>query len=214
MKKLTSILSVCAMATVIFTGCGDSDSGIDKNIVGAWHSDELGGDMNFSKDGKLDLVIDYSEYMHFNADGNLVMSGLECEADYDGSNLSVTLGEDMGMDEEMNLISLERIGDANEDSVDGEYNLTGGELYDELITMYDNEENASMKITIAGEDMSISVALCEFTAKDGKLELKGDNLSMLGLDDEDEGKCDYKIDGDTLTLTEASGNTLELTKSK
>lgn len=215
MKKLFAVLLACTAMTAVFTGCGDKKSekkDVDSKLVGEWHSDDLGGSLCFSDDKRVSISVEYTDYMYFDSDMNLNMSGMALDSEYDGSKLSVVLDEDDGADEEMELLTLERIGEADEDSLNGEYKLTGGELYSQLSTMFGEDYNQDINMTIDDEELFVSLDICDYKADGKKLEFTGDGVEFFDFDDEDEAICDYKIDGDNLTITESSGDTMELTK--
>ncbi|MBQ8296597.1 MAG: hypothetical protein IJX77_02300 [Ruminococcus sp.] len=221
MKKLLALSLTVSSLAFAMVGCGgdskesSKNTTIDKNLVGAWYSDDFGGDMVFGDDNKISMSMDYSEIMYFDADQNLMMSGVACPSEYDGKTLSVVLGEEMGMTEEMEILTIERIGDADEDSIDGEYKLTGGELYTELNALYTDEgTTGDVNIIIDGETLEIELSLCEYKADGKKIEFTGEGVEILGLENEEDAVCDYEIDGDNLTLTESSGSTMEFTKSE
>ena len=201
-------------------GCSDKEeksasSDIDKNLLGSWYSEDLGGNMVFSDDNTVSVSVDYSELMYFDADMNLVISGVSCPAEYDGTNLSAVLGADLTGGEEMEMFTLKRTGEADEDSLDGEYNLVSGSLYDELSALYEGGiDTDSIQMVIDGETLEIMMNFSEYKADGKQIEFVETSANFFEFEEGEEPICDYVIDGDTLTLTEASGETMELTKAE
>lgn len=216
MKKVISALAACSIFTVICTGCGDS-SDIDKKLVGSWNSEEIGGNLNFSDDGKVSMSVNYDSLgIHFNDDMKFVMEDTEIDVDYDGKKAVVDAAKAFGLDEEMLFIEMERTGDENKDSLDGEYKLTGGMIYDELMDEFENAPATYM--IVDGETLDIKLDICDYKADGKKITLTGEGLALLDMGDEETAECEYKIDGDTLSMTEEDEDgekqTVELTKVK
>jgi len=213
MKKLCALLIACSTITAVMSGCGKdgkkSSKDIDSKLIGSWYSDEIGGNLSFSEDKKVSLSIDYSSIIHFNEDQKLEFSGITCDSEYDGKTLSATV--DAGS-ETMEVLTIERIGKEDEDSIDGEYDLKGGELYSELQGIFDSETSSTLYVVVDGEDFDIKVNLCEYKADGKKVELIGEGVEIFDFEDDDEAVLTYEIDGDKLTLTESGGNTIELKK--
>lgn len=216
MKKAISVLAVCSIFTAICTGCGES-SDVDKKLVGSWNSEEIGGNLNFSEDGKVSMSVNYDSLgMHFNDDMKFVMEDTEIDVDYDGKKATVDAAKAFNLDEEMIFVEMERTGDENKDSLDGEYKLTGGMIYDELMDQFDNVPATYM--IVDGETLDIKLDICDYKADGKKLTLSGEGLALLDMGDEKEAECEYKIDGDTLSMTEEDEDgekqTIELKKVK
>lgn len=216
MKKVISALAACSIFTVICTGCGDS-SDIDKKLVGSWNSEEIGGNLNFSDDGKVSMSVNYDSLgIHFNDDMKFIMEDTEIDVDYDGKKAVVDAAKAFGLDEEMLFIEMERTGDENKDSLDGEYKLTGGMIYDELMDEFENAPATYM--IVDGETLDIKLDICDYKADGKKITLTGEGLALLDMGDEETAECEYKIDGDTLSMTEEDEDgekqTVELTKVK
>lgn len=220
MKKLLAILLSYTALAAAMTGCGDGktdseseskSSDIDEALIGRWYNEDLGGSFCFEEDNTVVLSADYSSIMYFDEDQNFIVSTVTFDSEYDGTTLSVTMDEDDGADEETLLLEVERIGDADEDSIDGEYTLVGGDLYDELTSTF-SEIDADFTITIDGELLYLNLQICEYKADGETVEFTGEGVEFFEFESEEDAICEYEIDGDTLTLTENSGSTLELTK--
>ncbi len=224
MKKLLALSLTLAAVSCSMFGCSDSKDGgdkkaenstIDQNLLGAWYCEEIGGNMLFSEDNTIAVSVDYSELMYFDADKNLVISGVGCPAEYDGTTLAVVIGADMTGGEETEMFTLKRTGEANADSLDGEYNLVSGSLYDELSALYEGGIEAdSIQMAIDGESLEIIMDFSEYKADGKKLEFIETSANFFEFENEEEAICDYVIDGDKLTITESSGETMELTKAE
>lgn len=188
------------------------EGSIDPILVGEWYSDELGFSFIFGNDSVMAIGMDYTEIMYFNANKNLVMSGVECPADYDGEVLSVTVTDETGA-EAMHVMEMERADGANPDSLDGEYILTGGMLYDELQAMFaDGETGAETRMIIDGETLEIEYRMCEYAADGQTIQIFASNSVLFEDMGEDASVCDYEISGTTMIMTDTSGVEMELTK--
>ena len=213
-KKLTAALAALSVA-VCMTGCGgekDSakeaeNSTVDSKLVGEWFYEEAGINMMFSEDNTVAATMDYTGIMYFDADKNLVIGGTAVPADYDGSKLSVTVdGTDMFV--------RERKGEADADSLDGTYYLTGGELYTEMAEVYDGTVTGeTMQMVVDGENLKIVMEFASYEADGSKIVFSDTKANMLGIEDTADYTCDYVIDGTTVTFTvESDGSTMVMEK--
>ena len=184
---------------------------IDAALVGNWYSDEMGFSFCFSDDGVMGISMDYSSIMHFE-NMNLVMSGVEIPVEYDGKVLSVNI-EGATAEESMFVMELERTGAADKSTLDGEYLLTSGMLYDELVAMFsDHMTDAETKIVIDGTAFIIEYDMCEYAADGKNIEIFAGNSPLFSDIDEESAICGYKISGNTLTMTDETGDVVELTR--
>lgn len=211
MKKLLAVLLSCAMITAVSVSCGSknkknknqtssSASASDSEIIGSWTSDDLmGAVMVFKEDGSLSFKADYSGtmgLMHFE-NNKLILSGMECDTTFDGSKIEANLLGD-------SVMSLERTGEKDDSTIDGEYKLTGGMIYSELTENYTND--FIINIT-DNSSVVLNVKIGTYKADGSVLTITGDTKGMFGGADEigeaaGSGieHCTYTIDGDTLTL--------------
>lgn len=211
MKKLLAVLLSCAMITAVSVSCGSknkknknqtssSASASDSEIIGSWTSDDLmGAVMVFKEDGSLSFKADYSGtmgLMHFE-NNKLILSGMECDTTFDGSKIEANLLDD-------SVMSLERTGEKDDSTIDGEYKLTGGMIYSELTENYTND--FIINIT-DNSSVVLNVKIGTYKADGSVLTITGDTKGMFGGADEigeaaGSGieHCTYTIDGDTLTL--------------
>lgn len=188
-KKAKALLIAAAMAAA-FTSCGKSSKDID--ITGTWRiSDEsFNGGYIFDEDGTASVYI-YPEDMYF-SDGALFISGTHFGGDklkYDGDILQADLpGE--------TALILDRTGEPDPDSFEGEYLLTGGSYREnvalgmgadsaENVEILFNIENNKIKVTAAhtinysfdGDELVLK-GLNGFPNSRGKAELKDGKLSV------------------------------------
>lgn len=189
---------------------------IDPAIVGEWYNDEMGGTFCFDEENMVSMGMDYSEIMYFNANKELVMPGesgdeLSVPSDYDGSTLSVSYSDE-ATGTTVELMTLVRADDADPDSLDGEYELMGGDLYDALIANLFGDIDSTVSMNISGETLSLKMSVCEYSADGENMEMFGDGLSLFGIDNQADAVMSYTISGDTLSLTDASGIEMEFTK--
>lgn len=189
---------------------------VDPAVLGDWYSEDLGGSFCFDDKNVVSMGMDYSSIMYFNADKELVMpdsSGTEISVpvDYDGSTLSVSYSDDTE-GASMELMTLVRTDAANPDSLDGNYELIDGELYDSLITALFSDTDTTISMAVSGENLYIKMTVCEYTADGEKLEMFGDGLSLFGIASQEEAVLDYTVSGDSLSMTDASGESMDFTK--
>lgn len=200
---------------------------VDAALVGDWYNPEMGGSICFTDDNKVSMAIDYSELMYFDADKNLMLSGISCPSEYDGSVLSVVMtNETLGIEPETDadgntleeepeeLLTLERIGSADTASIDGEYLLISGGLYDELsASIYNDAADSKIIMIINGEELMLRMSICEYSADGEVVQMLGDGLEIFGSLSGDDAVCSYTVSGDTLSLTDNSGEAIEFTKN-
>ena len=238
MKRFLAAVFAGAMALTALTGCEDifnppveeesssrvervSSSVIDPAIIGTWKNDVSG--YIFGENRKVSLPMDFTASAHFNKDGSFTAEGVDIskdEVEFDGTNLKVA--HDFGGDEESSeseedtvLLDMTRKGSADKSSFDGTYKLSGGSylemIADNLGIDYDKID---VEAEIDGENFRITVVdYCLYETLGDSLELFSENMQYV---DENANalKYTYKIDGDTLTLTYATGETEVLTKAE
>ena len=166
-----------------------------EDLVGMWYVDDEDSDFigfNIKDDGKIDMLLDFTEMTHFTTDGGLFMDGkiLASEyIDYDGDNLVVTVNDK----EAFNMTK--DSGDA--DSYDGEYTLKSGVMYDSI----SNDENYDIGIIVNREMLFLTYRnMISYTTNDNILSLNG----LKNLDyDFDTDEVEYELSADKLTLFEA-----------
>ncbi len=184
---------------------------IDDALVGNWYSDEMGFSFCFGDDGIMGISMDYSSIMYFE-DMNLVMSGVEVPVEYDGEVLSVNI-EGATAEESMFVMEMERTGSADESTLDGEYILTGGMLYDELSAMFSGGvTGAETTIVLDGTAFIIEYDMCEYAADGKNIEIFATESPLFSDMGDEAAVCGYTISGDTLTMVDISGEVIELTK--
>lgn len=196
---------------------------VDTNLVGDWYSEEMGGNFCFDDDNRMLMSIDYSSIMYFDSNKTLMMSGVECPSTYDGTTLDVSIdssvlngttaeGESSAEASTMSLMSLERKDAENADSIDGEYTLISGELYDELAaSLYNGDAGTRISAIINGETLMLKMDICEYSADGATLSIINDEMNIFGFEEGEDTNCEYSISDDTLSLT-ASGETVDFTK--
>lgn len=193
----------------------DGGSITQEELIGRWISydesyDGLYLGFDFS-DKKGSLIIDFDEMMHFNADGDFSFNG-EVMTDefvkYDGSTFEFSVGG-------QNMITMVRTGSADASSKDGEYKLTGGLFYDELIPEIQSQfgtDSDEVYFDVEGENMyMIFKDLFEYTLSGDTLNVSG-SVAMFG-NETDSEDLDVSYDGKTLSLTSA-GETLNFVRAE
>lgn len=218
MKKTLSFISALALITCAFVSCGDKeDKGssekkekkAEKGIVGTWvpsgdtleeMEKEFSGGMSMES---AELVITETE-MSMNASINA--SDLFCVTD-DGFNLS---GQSFDMEYDGKVITIvadgqevsefERVDEPDEDNVYGKYKndemsdiMPGGEM------IFDFAESGVSYMVISMKE--------EYTYDE-----KNSKLTTTDANGETE-EVEYKVDGDTLTITDEDGTVETFTRA-
>ena len=228
MKKIISSAAVCSIAMCMLASCGSKDSGDKKektskavDLTGKWAMENKGnetvenGGIILTDDGKGSIYADSSKIMNFTDDGFAVGMGdnmTVLSKDYfkeEGKTLTVDV---MGNE----LLVITKLDDT--EGYDGLYSLDGGTLYDGIIqgmSKGDEEdvpENVDITLDFDGTHSEVVFNdLFNYSVKGDKLTLTGYS-GLMGLDAK-EGTADFKLEGDTLTIT-SSTNTETLTRVK
>ncbi len=198
-----------------------SEGLVDDALTGSWFNEYLGGCYVFKDDSTLAMEMDYSEMMHFKGD-KLILGEQEAAYETDGKKVIAAVDyEEFGIEaptnedgtassEKYEFLVMER--EEASDSIDGTYKLTGGEIYTMFETIYSSiNMEPSLTMIVDGESLKLIIDMCEYSADGKTLQMFGEGAAIFGLGEEDP-KCIYVIDGDKLTLTDASGATDEFTK--
>ncbi len=181
----------------------------DSSICGSWTSEDLfGAVLVFGEDGSLETTFDYSEMMSFK-DGQLSVMGQTCDTTFDGSKLEASMQGQV-------VLSLERKGAKDESTMDGEY-VPAESMGEDSLSVFGDGEIAFI---IEGDKLIVSAEMGTYTADGKTLVMKGGS-TILSSDTAEDGEdveesCEYKIEGDTLTLIMADdeGESVELTRVK
>ena len=185
-------------------------------FTGMWisHDEDYDGlylGFDFNDNGSGDLIMDFSELMRFDSNGGLIFGGEAVDSDmvtFDGSKFSFAM-------EGTSFLEMTRTGASDDSTMDGEYVLNGGMLYDELLPELEKEfgtEDNTVYMIVAGETLYMSFEDLF------KYELNGDTLTVNGSvaifgNEEDSEDLPVEYDGTTLTLTSGS-DVLHFTKVK
>lgn len=210
MKKTLSFISALALITCGFVSCGDKeDKGssekkekkAEKGIVGTWvpsgdtleeMEKEFGSGMSMES---AELVITETE-MSMNAsinasdlfcitDDGFNLSGQSFDMEYDGEVITVVA-------EGQELAEFERVDDPDEDNVYGKYKN------DE---MSDITPGGEMIFDFAESGVSYMII---YMKEEYTYDEKNSKLTTTDADGETE-EVEYKVDGDTLTITDEEG---------
>ncbi|MCM1505691.1 MAG: hypothetical protein NC177_00945 [Ruminococcus flavefaciens] len=176
---------------------------VNEDLLGMWYmeDDELVMGFNVIDSKNIGLWMDITEVVHFTADDEFVLSGEVLPNElisYDGETFSITAdtGEDL-------WTMTKESGSA--DSYDGEYKLVSGMMYD-AVQIYDDSD---VYVIVSGENMYAdyrnmltyvidpiddSIFISGLDKLDDSMdknvettyEVKGDVLTLKGLDDNDE----------------------------
>ena len=175
----------------------------DGILLGRWKNDEA--DIIFNENGYLDMIMDVSAFMHFTENRSLMLDVNEISSDfvnYNGSELEVSYTNDTG--EKVLLMLLERTGEPDENSIDGRYNFTGGQLFDSLSANLGMDKDSSLDLIISGEECLICVNNSCSYAQDGDIiDFSGNNALFKT---ENHGDCYFTVEGDTLTIFNGGEN--------
>lgn len=209
MKKTLALTLTLAAASCFLFGCSDEDSG---GIAGKWYSDDISGSFIFSEEDKAMLYsVDYSDFMYFDAENNLIINDASFPAEYDGTTLSIDISDENSDD----FFKIERMDSADPDSLDGHYRVLGGTLYDDMISVYSTEtDENTMQMFIDGEKIEIAMRICNYSAGSKELVLSNVETSLFEFSSEENVGCTYKITGDTLVLTvNETGESVKFTRA-
>ena len=230
MKKLVSSLLACTVVACSLFSCGSSSSD-EKNestkkeskkesaadvLIGKWKMDGIettgvdGGGIIFAEGGKGGIYEDTSSMLHFVDDG-LSVGGTTISTQFfkeEGDNLII----DVSGQEMLNMTKIEA-----KDGYDGKYSLTGGILYDSIVSgLADRglDENKKLDINISFDGENSEVVFNDLFS----YKVDGSKLVVSGFagfldSDAEEVKADFTVEGDKLTLKDGDKDTV-LTKVK
>lgn len=173
------------------------DDGI---LVGQWRNEQT-NIMIFNEDGSADAVMDVSAVMHFTENNTLMLDTNEISADfvhYDGSVIDVSY-KDEETGKNVQLMLLERKDKTNQDSMNGRYSFTGGQLFDRLCANLNIENgNSSLDLIINGNECQLYINNAFSYVQDGDIiDFTGFNAPFKT---QSHGDCYFILDGDTLTI--------------
>jgi hypothetical protein len=196
MKKAISVMAAAMMLTCTFVSCGSKDKDED-TIVGKWElTEESLKQMNEESDAfyltaaveiRKDNTIRYYGEADFSekvsvGENTVNWGGREVPYTYDGKTIDLGGGQ----------IMFERIGDADESSVYGEYKSDALNDYMELDNIVLNFISSDKTLIIIDQEGTY-----EYDEKNGTI--------TTSLDDEDEEPSKVELDGDTLKITDDDG---------
>lgn len=192
----------------------------DANLVGVWSNDELAqvlSSIRFKDNGIISTFVDYSTIMTI-SNGKLSMSGMEYTYEFDGTDFScVITPADIGVEdsevqgESMSVIEMSKVESGSGDDVNGTYLLTGGLIYE---TMEQSMPvDGDTYVLVDGSNLYIDVEICGYNANGSEIEFIGDSAALFGEEGEGSAVCKYKVDGDTLVMTTATGEEETLTRN-
>ena len=197
MKRLLMPLIVCAF-TFLLTGCGDKApvQVMETPLIGRWSSEELGGDFNFTSDGKFRLEVDISSIMTIDADG--VAQLTESDTDYskccsfDGKHFSFNIdGTDM--------LTMTALGDYQNNPF-REYEMVSGVLYDQFAQAGDSADG-KYYVSATPDKLTVLVNICDFVNDEDTVILSGSGLSSFtGDENTANNEFTYNVTDSTLTL--------------
>ncbi len=200
------VIFACTAAAAVLSSCTDSmeeSSARPYNkteILGEWYNDSIGGSFKFSENDQMYLLVDLSETMTIDSEGNVKMTSsgkpFSGESEYDGKTFTFSADGENGM---INVLTMERAGESS-DSIYGEYTLKSGILSDQLTERFgDSDGRYSM---IIGETSVITeIEMCSYTAENGILNLSGSDLKIFGAEGDNDIVYDFAVQNDVLTLS-------------
>lgn len=202
---------------------------VDPDLTGEWYTEEMGGSLCFDENNKVLMSMDYTPIMYFNSDKNPVVYESEGTVEYDGTTLSVFIDSDvLGIESEtdangssadsevIDFLTLERNGEADPDSFDGEYILTGGVVYEDLSFLFStimaDDSDLGLFMVIDGESLTLKMEVCQYTADGKRLEMFGSGIEIFDITNQEDAVFEYAISGDKLTLTDVCGEKMSCVK--
>ncbi|MBR2284194.1 MAG: hypothetical protein IJ874_07230 [Ruminococcus sp.] len=168
-------------------------------IVGRWT--DYASYLTFSAEGTVSAEVDLTGELYFDTDGSVMADGVEVPPEnvsYDGETLTIRAlkGEATGVSD---IMILKRTGEADPDSIDGEYELVSGTLVQSLRSQYSGAKE--LRLVIDWGECWLEVSdFCTYTQDSDMLVFSGAGKSLLGLDDTLAGAVLFELDGDRLTL--------------
>lgn len=214
--------------------------------------DDFEGSISFDESGKGSICIDIPGAA-FGSDGSVSMEDLDIAAEdiiYDGKTIDIrsdigledlfSLGEDedesknketttaasKSAAEKTSLIQLERVdGSTDEDSMNGEYKISGGALQSILMLLLSDELSGDsgnlltdlpLHVIISDEKIGVKINDAfsyEVTGSKLKLTPIGIFAEEILDSDTDTPEVYFTVDGDTLTLINTDGEAIDLSRS-
>lgn len=236
MKKFLSLLLAMTMTACAFTSCGDKDDDKDsgkgasasdeakaskkeKNAaIGKWQPDdvkEIVFDIQSNDKAVISMVQDMSSIIYFDENKSFIFSGMEfSEDDYDFDGETFVLHS--MSDNDLTMTKTD-----GSDDLFGEYKWISGDAYDAVARGYDNkaaENNSDESFSDSGTDIFMTCAegstSLEARINVQDFKLTKDTISIDGEFFGDEALLDapYTVDGDTMTITNADGEDVKLTR--
>ncbi len=210
MKKLITSIIACSLAVFSLASCGKSSDTKKKektaDITGKWALSESPDEnvssvgLIFSDKGKGSIYEETTPIFSFTED-SMVLYGYAVDKEYiseENDVVTVTLNNS-------DVIVMKRTKSGGS-GFDGTYDLTGGSLYDSLANSFPSEnEKADITVELKG-DKSFVVLNDMFTYKTNGNDLVISGCSPLIMpsaeENSDEITAEFKVDGDTLTITD------------
>lgn len=182
---------------------GDKPSGkVDSKIVGKWNTSEAGikGSYVFKANGNGSIYADCTSLLHF--EGDVLMIDDEefgpDAYDFDGKNFS--------LEKDGNSFIAMTKKEGSKKSLDGTYDVVGGELYDFLEAQYANAATYSLDMIVDGDETLFCLNDCFTFTADSKTIKITKGAEFMGCEE-----VDYSIAGNKMTFT-ANGAKQILTK--
>lgn len=197
MKRLLLPLILCA-CTFFLSACGEKAPTEVQNtqLIGRWSNEELGGDFNFTSDGKFRLEVDVSSILTIDSDG--VAHLTDNDADYskycsfDGKHFSFNInGTDM--------LTMTALSDY-QDNPFREYEMESGVLYDQF-AKEGTSPDGKYYVAAKPGDLKVLINICDFVNDKDTVILSGSGLSAFtGDENTANNEFTYSVTDSTLTL--------------
>jgi hypothetical protein len=173
-----------------------SDEGIDdQSVVGEWLTQENGfdGSYIYKADGKGSVTLDSSSIINC-ANGDLNMNGTSLGSTFHTLKDGVFTLNISGVD----YLTMKKADSSPKDSIDGLYDVTSGQFFDQFKDTYNNTPTYSLQFVFSDNGSKTEFVLNDcftYSVKDGKLTI------IDGADLFANSSIDYEVKGDKMTFT-------------
>ena len=185
----------------------------DGVLLGSWQG--LFMNITFKDDNTASADFDISDILMVDYSGNVLYNGDIYPPDsisYDGSELTISIKPE-GTDSPAELAKLVRTGEADPDSIDGEYSFSAGTFYTSICSaLGSDEKEPDLKMIIDDGYFYIKTdELCSYTQKADEISFSNLKFSteIVGLELDE---CTFVLDGNECTLYDKFGVIEELKK--
>lgn len=199
---------LAAATALCCVSCGKGSSSVenDTDITGKWRINGEGADGGYIFEDNGTACVYYNPVNTYFENGDLFISGTHVGGDrlsFDGDILKATL-----MDEE--VLVLDRIGEPDASSYEGDYVITGGKMLDGIMDSLNIDTNDPPELQFRVENSQaaiVAVDVIDYTFDGKTLDLKGKHGFPSS-----SGEAERK--GSSITIKRENGTSRTLNKVK